>query len=305
MILTVGVHKETQIGKNLSNAVSSTITTRNVYDASGILSEIWNDGTPDKLWELDAINARGQALTINLGNGMAKTKIYDAYGYVTKIEDKETGSNPTPTVALHTTYSFNQQRGTLTSRNNVGFNHQENFGYDLQDRLTTIGGAVTKTMSYDTRGRITNNTELGDYVYDNTSKYRLKEITPNTAGETYFQAHPTQQISYNAFKKPIDIDETGDGKVSFEYGPMMNRSHAYYGGDNPSKLLRRYRKHYSAITGTEIVEDTQTGSTKIITYVSGDGYTAPIAHIKRTVDIPIDEYHYLHRGSSGQYFSDY
>ncbi len=292
------VHKETQIGKNLSNAVSSTITTRNVYDASGILSEIWNDGTPDKLWELDAINARGQALTINLGNGIAKTKIYDSYGYVTKIEDKETGSVPTPTVALHTTYSFNQQRGTLTSRNNVGFSHQENFGYDNLDRLTTIGGAVTKTMTYDTRGRITNNTDLGDYVYESTSKYRLKEITPNATGETYFQAHPTQQISYNAFKKPIDIDETGHGKVSFEYGPMMNRSHAYYGGDNADKLERRYKKHYSAITGTEIVEDTQTNSTKIITYVGGDAYTAPIAHIKRTSD-SLDEYHYLHRDYLG------
>ncbi|WP_246041043.1 RHS repeat-associated core domain-containing protein [Flavivirga rizhaonensis] len=293
------VHKETQIGKNLGNAVSSTITTRNVYDASGILSEIWNDGTPDKLWELDAINARGQALTINLGNGMAKTKTYDSYGYITKIEDKETGSVPTPEVALHTTYSFNQQRGTLTSRNNVDFNHQENFGYDNLDRLTTIGGAVSKTKTYDTRGRITNNTDLGDYVYETSSKYRLKEITPNASGETYFQAHPTQQITYNAFKKPIDIHETGHGRVSFEYGPMMNRSHAYYGGEDESKLDRRYRKHYSAITGTEIVEDTQTSSTKIITYVGGDAYTAPIAHIKRTVNNAIDEYHYLHRDYLG------
>ncbi len=293
------VHKETQIGKNLGNAVSSTITTRNVYDASGMLSEIWNDGTTDKLWELDAINARGQALTINLGNGMSSTKAYDAYGYLTKIEDKETGSNPSPTVALHTTYSFNQQSGALTTRNNVGFNHQENFTYDNLNRLTSIGGAVTKTMTYDARGRITNNTDLGDYVYDSNSKYRLKEIAPNTAGETYFQSHPTQQVSFNAFKKPIDIHETGQGRVSFEYGPMMNRSHAYYGGDNADKLLRRYRKHYSSITGTEIVEDTQTGSTKIVTYVSGDAYTAPIAHIKRTVNNPIDEYHYLHRDYLG------
>ncbi|NMH87390.1 RHS repeat domain-containing protein [Flavivirga algicola] len=80
---------------------------------------------------------------------------------------------------------------------------------------------------------------------------------------------------------------------------MMNRSHAYYGGDDAEKLQRRYHKHYSAITGTEIVEDTQMGSVKIITYVSGDAYSAPIAHIKRTVDVPIDEYHYLHRDYLG------
>ncbi|MEH6681043.1 MAG: RHS repeat-associated core domain-containing protein [Sediminicola sp.] len=292
------VDKETLISKNLSNAISKNVVTRNVYDSSGILKEIWNDGTPDKLWEMGQVNARGQALSIVLGNGITKTKNYDAYGYLTKIEDKENGTNPT--VALHMEYSFNQQRGTLNSRENIGFGWQESFGYDNLDRLTTISGAVAKTMAFDTRGRITNNTALGTYSYGNTNKkYQLTGIDPNTAGETYYEAHPAQQITYNSFKKPVDIHEEGHGRASFEYGPLMNRSTAYYGGAAEDKLQRRYRKHYSAIIPAEIVEDTQTGSTKILTYVGGDAYTAPIVHIKKTGTGALDEYHYLHRDYLG------
>lgn len=292
------VEKETQTS-SLTNGASKIVKTKNVYDSSGILKEIWNDdGTLDKLWELNQINARGQALTVTLGNGMTKTRTYDAYGYLEKIEDKESGTNPTK--ALHTEYDFNVQRGTLNSRENFGFNWQESFGYDNLDRLKTIAGNVAHTMAYKSNGNIDSNTALGSYEYGDTSKkYRLTEIDPNTAGETYFQQHPTQQISYNAFKKPIDIHQTGHGRVSFEYGPLMNRSTAYYGGEDADRSLRRYRKHYSAIIPVEIVEDTQTGTTKIVTYVGGDAYTAPIAHIKTTGTGAVDEYHYLHRDYLG------
>jgi RHS repeat-associated protein len=291
------VQKETYI-TNLTGGPSKTLTTRNVYDSSGMLKEIWNDGTPDKLWEINQINARGQALSVTLGNGIVKNKEYDSYGYLTKIEEKETGTNPL--VALHTEYDFDTQRGTLKSRDNFGFNWQENFGYDNLDRLTTITGSIVKTMAYDSRGRIDSNTDLGDYSYANTAKkFQLTEIDPNALGETYFQAHPTQQITYNAFKKPVTIHEAGHGRVDFEYGPMMNRSTAYYGGEDEDKQLRKYTKHYSSIIPVEIVKDLQTGKEKIITYIAGDAYSAPIAHIKTTGTGAIDEYHYLHRDYLG------
>src|SRR5690606_8631397 len=177
------VNKETMISKNLSNAASKTIRTRNVYDSSGILKEIWKDSTPEKLWELEQVNTRGQALSIQLGNGIVREKTYDGYGFLTSIEDKDDATNPT--VALHLVYDFNSQRGTLNSRHNIGLNWEENFSYDQLDRLTIISGNVSKTMSYDTSGRISNNTSLGQYTYNNTNKYRLAEITPNNAGKTY------------------------------------------------------------------------------------------------------------------------
>lgn len=293
------VEKETQTSTLIIGGASKVVKTKNVYDTSGLLKEIWNDqGIPEKLWELNTINARGQALAITLGNGMVKNKMYDAYGYLEKIEDKESGTDPTK--ALHMEYDFNVQHGTLNSRENFGFNWQESFVHDNLNRLTTINGNVA--MEYNTNGTIKKNAALGDYEYADTSKkYRLTEIDPNPAGETYFQQHPTQQISYNAFKKPIDIHQTGHGRVSFEYGPLMNRSTAYYGGEDEVKTDRRYKKHYSAIIPAEIVEDTQAGTTKIITYVAGDAYSAPIAHIKTTGpgSGDLDEYHYLHRDYLG------
>jgi len=294
------VHKETFISKNLSNAYSSTVRTRRVYDTSGLVKEIWNDGTPDKLWELNGINERGQLLNVALGNGINKSKAYDSYGFLEKIEDKESGTNPS--IALHMEYDFDQQRGILNSRENFGLNHQESFQYDSQDRLTTISGDVAKTMTYDAMGRITNNTSIGQYAYESGNKFRLKEITPNALGETYYEQHPTQSISYNAFKKPIDIHEAGHGRATFEYGPMMNRSHAWYGGEDQDKNLRRFRKHYSSIIPAEIVEDTQSGETKIITYIGGDAYTAPIANIKLSsppIGDPEQDYFYLHRDYLG------
>lgn len=293
------VWKETQIS-TLAGGISKTITTRNEYDTSGILTEIWNDGTPDKLWELSEINARGQELTVNLGNGITQAKTYDAYGYLTKIEDKESGTAPNPAVALHTEYDFNVQRGNLNSRENFGFSWQETFNYDNQDRLIDITGDVSHAKTYKNNGNIDNNDALGDYVYGNTNKkYRLTEIDPNSAGDTYFQQHPTQQISYNAFKKPVEIHQTGHGRVNFEYGPLMNRSTAYYGGEQQDQALRRFVKHYSAIIPAEIVQDTQAGTSKIVTYVGGDAYSAPVVHIKQEGGGNLDEYHYLHRDYLG------
>ncbi|PWL39603.1 hypothetical protein DKG77_01860 [Flagellimonas aquimarina] len=293
------VWKEEQIS-TLAGGISKAITTRNEYDTSGILTEIWNEGTPLKLWELSEINARGQELTVNLGNGITQAKTYDAYGYLTKIEDKESGTAPNPTVALHTEYDFNVQRGNLNSRENFGFSWQETFNYDIQDRLIDISGDVSHAKTYKNNGNVDNNDALGDYVYGNTNKkYRLTEIDPNSAGDTYFQQHPTQQISYNAFKKPVEIHQTGHGRVSFEYGPLMNRSTAYYGGEQQDQALRRFVKHYSAIIPAEIVQDTQAGTSKIVTYVGGDAYTAPVVHIKQEGGGNLDEYHYLHRDYLG------
>ena len=229
---------------------------------------------------------------------MTQSTTYDAYGYVDKAIDQKKNSTNT-IVALNLDYSFNVQRGTLNNRKNNKFGWNENFGYDNLDRLKTISGSVSKTMTFDNRGRITKNTDIGDYAYESNNVYRLKEITPNTKGSTYYDQHPTQQITYNAFKKPVEITEEGHGRASFEYSPMLNRSHSYYGGTQANKEERRYHKHYSAIIPTEIVEDTQTGSTKIITYIAGDAYSAPIAHIKKTGSGALNEFHYLHRDYLG------
>ena len=227
---------------------------------------------------------------------LQKKRQYDAYGFLTNITDEKVGSIQ----ALKIDYSFDAQRGILNSRKNYGFtNWNESFTHDNLDRLTQINGAVSQTKAYDGRGRITNNSFVGDYNYTSGNAYRLDNIDLNNQGDIYYQQHSLQQIKYNAFKKPVEVYEEDKGRVDFEYGPMMNRTNAYYGGLETNKNDRQYHKLYSSIIPSEIVHDNNNGSTKIITYVGGDAYTAPIAYIKQNGGTPTDEYHYLHRDYLG------
>ena len=302
------VNKETYITNNTSTGVSSTVNVKNVYDtATGILREIRDFNTNTRLWRINTEDARGKALSISLGNGIIKTKQYDQYGFLTNIYDRKLGLVPigsppaTPIVALKMDYNFDYQRGILNNRKNYAFtNWNEGFSYDSLDRLTQISGPVSQQQEYDQRGRITDNSLVGAYSYNNSNAYRLENIDLNNQGDLYYQQNKLQQVTYNAFKKPVTIFQEDKGRVDFEYGPLMNRTHAYYGGLQEDKNLRQYHKQYSSIIPVEIVENNSLGNTKIITYVGGDAYTALIAYIKQEGGGgSIDEYHYLHRDYLG------
>jgi RHS repeat-associated protein len=290
------VFKETYVSNNKANNVSSTVKIRNVYNNAGIVYEIQNFDTSESLWKLVNENENGNPTEINLGNGLKKTRQYNQFGFLTQINDYDPS---TSAYVLKLDYDFNAQTGNLNSRKNHGFNWLENFTYDNLDRLTTINGPVPFTQNYDNRGRITDNSTIGQYNYSTTNKYRLNDIVLNTQGDSYYQNHTLQQIKYNAFKKPVEIFEEGKGRVNFEYGPLGNRSQAYYGGLNENKLQRNFYKHYSAITPVEIVENRTDNSTKIITYIGGNAYSAPIAYIKNTKAGSSNGYHYLHRDYLG------
>jgi RHS repeat-associated protein len=287
------VNAETYISKNSGNNVNSTVKVRNVFDTnSGILTEIKDFNTNAPLWKVNEINERGQTKKSTLGNGISKNRTYDNYGFLTKIYDRAYS------VALDVNYSFNTVRGNLNSRKNNNLGWNESFSYDNLDRLTNISGSVSRSQQYDARGRITSNSEVGAYNYGSATSYRLQEVNLNTKGDLYYQNQPIQKIKYNAYKKPISISVKDKAKVDFEYNLFQNRSHAYYGGNEDNKLDRRYQKHYSGITPVEIEVDSE-GNTKIITYIGGDAYSAPIVHIKQTASGSTNGYHYLHRDYQG------
>ncbi|WGH75910.1 RHS repeat-associated core domain-containing protein [Tenacibaculum tangerinum] len=286
------VDSETYISKNTGNNVSSTVKVRNIFDAnSGILKEIQDFNNNTSLWKLKEVNERGQAKEVLLGNGIIKKRTYDQYGFLTKMLDQNSDATK---IALNLEYSFNTARGNLNNRKNNNLSWNESFTYDNLDRLTNISGSVSRAQNYDDRGRITSNSTIGTYNYGSTTSYRLQEVDLNTQGDLYYQNHPLQKITYNAYKKPVSISVKDKAKVDFEYGLLQNRSHAYYGGNEDNKLDRRYQKHYSAISPVEIEIDKQ-GNTKIITYVGGDAYSAPVMHVKQTASGRANGYHYLHR----------
>ena len=293
------INKDVYISKNLATGVNNTVQVKNIYDEAGILTEIRDYSSNNLLWKVNNENARGQTLEVELGNGIIKERQYDQYGFLTKITDKDNSIGGAQ--ALKVDYNFDAQRNILLSRKNYAFtNWNESFTYDNLDRLLSVSGPNPHTQNYDDQGRITDNSFVGDYTYNNDSQYRLSEIELNNQGDLYYQNHSLQQVSYNAFKKPVEILEKEKGRVSFEYGPMMNRTSSYYGGLEENKTDRRYHKRYSSIIPVEIVEDNNIGSTKIITYIGGDSYTAPIAQIKTNgFNVDVNEYHYLHRDYLG------
>jgi RHS repeat-associated protein len=102
-------------------------------------------------------------------------------------------------------------------------------------------------------------------------------------------------ITYNTFKSPVEIGETGVDKVSFTYNDGNDRSTMFYGGLG-LKETRQYRKHYSADGSMEIKQNMSTGAIEFVTYIGGDGYTAPIV-LKS--DGTTQKYLYLHRDYQG------
>ncbi|MFB3386619.1 RHS repeat-associated core domain-containing protein [Flavobacterium sp. LAR06] len=103
-------------------------------------------------------------------------------------------------------------------------------------------------------------------------------------------------ITYNTFKSPIQIEETGVDKISFTYNDGNDRSSMFYGGLQTDKLLRTYRKHYSADGSMEVKHNTVTGAVEFVTYIGGDGYSAPIVLKSNGTT---QNYLYLHRDYQG------
>ncbi|WP_378181977.1 FG-GAP-like repeat-containing protein [Aquimarina sp. SS2-1] len=270
------VKKETY-NADVSRRSSSSSVTYN-YNAHGAF-------TGFDQWKIKKVNARGQINRIQFVTGEEELMEYDTYGYLKKnaVYDPERNENH-----IEQNYSFNAVRGTLAGRSHktsIGAytsNYSENFEYDALDRLTSISGPYGKTNSYDGSGRITKNSKIGDITYQGGSKrYQMKDITLNFTGQNYFRNRARQEISYNAFKKPVDVYAEGRGRVSFEYGPMGNRVNAWYGGLDKNKEDRKYHKQYATIIPAEIIHNKEDNSYKFIFFKGGDAYTAPMVTIEQ------------------------
>ncbi|TDX11254.1 RHS repeat-associated core domain-containing protein [Flavobacterium sp. S87F.05.LMB.W.Kidney.N] len=164
----------------------------------------------------------------------------------------------------------------------------------ILDNVT--GGQKSKTLqTYDVKGRITSN-ELGWYNYPSSGKiYQNSSINVNPSSVAYYQSRPTQLITYNTFKSPYQIEDTGIDKISFEYNDDNGRSAMFY-GSTQDKLLRPFRKYYSGDGTMEVKQNTLTGGFEFLTYIGGDAYTAPIV-LKS--DGTNENYLYLQRDFQG------
>jgi RHS repeat-associated protein len=304
---------------------SSSKTVRNTYQ-NGFPWQILDDATQQVLWQSNTLNERGQLLTAAFGNGITVTNAYDQYGYVTQF--KHDKINPTVVNIMTLNTAFEIKRGNLNSRTNSLFGRNETFKYDGLDRLTefTNGSGAQETQVYDDKGRITQNS-VGTYEYDGAKTYQNKAINLTPEALSYYQTRsysdgsaarstavqsmaaipppPSStiglEITYNTFKSPVSIKERGGDEsyidyINFTYNQDNNRSTMFYGSLEEDKLLRKYRKHYSADGTMEIKQNIETGTIEFVTYIGGDGYSAPVVVKSNGIT---QNYLYLHRDYQG------
>ncbi|WP_369617908.1 polymorphic toxin type 23 domain-containing protein [Flavobacterium sp. CFS9] len=262
----------TEISIARAGGKSSSKTIKNTYK-NGSHWQILDNDTSAVLWQTNTVNERGQL--VNAQNGPTTiNNIYDTYGFASQFKyDKTSGSSNILT--LNTL--FDAKRGNLISRSNSQFGRNESFKYDAQDRLTeyTNGQGVQEKQLYDDQGRITEN-NLGTYSYSKDKPYQNNAIAVTPEALTYYTAKPRQIISYNVFNSPVQIEEKDIDKVSFTYNDNDSRTAMFYGGLQDEKLDRPLQKYYSEDGSMEIKFNKTTSAYEFITYIGGDGYSAPI-----------------------------
>jgi RHS repeat-associated protein len=289
------IEKELYKTMEYATAKTSSKWIKNTYK-NGAHWQILEDATQKVLWQTNTVNARGQLTGALLGNGINIVNTYDQYGFCSQI--KHYSGNGTASVnVMVLDYNFNTQRGLLNSRSNKMFDWVEDFTYDNLERLTSYTNAqgVLETQVYDNKGRITEN-NIGKYKYNPSIAYQNSSIEVSTQALPYYQSAPLQTITYNVFKSPVSIAVIKADNIDFVYNAFNDRSAMYYGDIKADKQLRPLRKYYAADGSVEIKHNKVTNVVEFLTYIGGDGYSAPTV-LKS--DGTTEQYLYLHRDNQG------
>lgn len=293
------INTERSFATLLANGKVSSNKIRNQY-SHGYLKEIRDFSSNKLIWKIDNVNARGQIKSALMGNGMSMNNLYNAYGLLIQSKVRKDIYSHPPTDIMVLATDFDTERGILNSRSNSMFSWSEEFDYDGLDRLLSFNdNAGDNSMSYDDFGRITQNSTIGDYNYTGTS-YQVNTIDLNNQGDLHYQQNTLQQVTYNAFKKPVNIKEEGKEQYNFEYNAFMGRSHMFYGSRENDVSERTKQKHYFHDGSMEISYDKKTDKTVFVSYIGGDGYSAPAIWREEFRGEDHDRgYYYLHRDYLG------
>ncbi|WP_162129631.1 RHS repeat-associated core domain-containing protein [Chryseobacterium populi] len=280
---------QTTISTVLLGQGMSTSSIKNVYDANGILVQQNDIDSNTMIWHLSDINAKGQYTQMEYGNGYSIANQYSPSDFTLfNIKHQNTNNG---TVAVDIDYNYDVNKGVLNWRRNNIFGNKEDFTYDKLNRLLTeaVNGVLSNQYTYDNRGRITSNSELGKYNYD-VNDYKLKSVDFNTNGQNINTQRGFANVTYNAFRNPNNIILAGRDNLHFEYNILQSR---YSMGSKTGK----YTKYYSSDFGIELTKNILTGVTELITYINGDPYSAN--YIKKEVftngALTEKNNYYLHR----------
>ncbi|WP_312751093.1 RHS repeat-associated core domain-containing protein [Epilithonimonas hominis] len=281
---------EITISTQLINpSYTSSSKMKNVYDSNGILIQQNDVTNGNMIWHISSADAKGRTLEMEYGNGYQLSTNYNANTYgLEKISHNRNGIN-----ILDIGYDFDMNKGVLNKRHNFTFSKEEKFTYDVLNRLLseTVNNILTNEYTYDKRGRITSNTELGKYKY-NENDYKLQSIEFNTNGQNVNTQRGFAQVTYNAFKSPLQIILAGKENLSFEYNILKTRY-------STVSSVSGETKYFSSDFAVEIKK--KGNITELITYLTGDPYSAN--YIKKEIlqngTLSSKNNYYLHRDNIG------
>ncbi|WP_306350867.1 RHS repeat-associated core domain-containing protein [Flavobacterium sp. '19STA2R22 D10 B1'] len=176
----------------------------------------------------------------------------------------------------------------MYKENEVGhYTQVEHLVTELKNDWVYVERTVTVPANIKRLNIRVDNMGIGNVWFDDL-RIRKTSNTPNATRQL--------NVSYNVFKGPVQIEETGVDKISFLYNDSNGRSSMFYGGLQDDKTQRPLRKHYSSDGSMEIKENIETGEVEFITYIGGDGYTSPVVLKSNGTTA---EYLYLHRDYQG------
>ena len=265
------------------------ISTQVLYEYQNGEATILKKDSGEVLWQLQEVNEYGAPVR-QLKGKTTEVYQYDFHYPVSQVISNEQNSLETKI------YQFDRVKGLLNERTYSFNSIKETFGYDTQQRLISWKGAGAEgVQTYDPRGRIEQNSQLGSYEYQGTN-YQHQKLITNETGDTHLEKYPFPAIRYNVFKAPEQIYVKDKERISFEYDAFESRATMYYGNTDLEKQKRRYVKHYNHDGTFEIKHDRTTGLTQFYIYLGGDAYTAPAV---LSVTDNSEKYFYLHRDYLG------
>lgn len=278
---------------------------RNAYNQYGHLTAVYDAATPSlKYWTATSVNARGQVVQEQFGNGLTTVRGYDPYtGLLSTIQTgTSSGSGSGVSVAtpqelpvsrvrasagkVHTVsasrlaattssitpsaqnlaYTFDNLNN-LTKRQDFNRGVTESFTYDTTNQLsgTTCSAAAAVTITCDHLGNIVSRSDVGAYTYgQNGAGPHAVTSITGTNGQT------SRTLSYSAVG---NCTQDGDTKLSYNAANQPVSIQAAAGS-----ILFSYTPSRSKLKRTELVSGALTNRVYIGSRYERDDGPSGIVH---------------------------
>ena len=199
--------------------------------ANGDLSKIIWQPNATTVWQKSDENAKGQILSVKLGNGLQGSFAYDAIGAPTSIRALK-GT----TALLDIAYQNNDSRGNIRNRKDLVKSQDENFTYDNLNRLIS-------DVEYTDNGNITYKWDAGTYSYEEDHPHAISGLS---SSKSLGLSSSNLTVAYNSVRLPVEITEAGK-TYTLTYGAENHRIKSQYKENNTTIFTKYYSGPYEEI----------------------------------------------------------